>query len=153
MNLLQHIRSEKTQQKKKRPFERNVFNKISGLVRWYELDDGILKRLDKAVDYLPKKKSVSGRLRPKIPFEFPLFSLATKEEYSLAEAIIQKIDNPYLQFAKSPEEILLCRPLYDLNPALSQEQLTQYPFETLFLHERVQADNMKTAQLKSKNNG
>jgi hypothetical protein len=144
MKIAQYIKNERAQHKKKKPFRRDIFNKISGLVRWYGLDDGILKRLDKAVDYLPEEKTISGRFRQKIPFEFPLFSLATKEEYHLAMAIIQKIDNPYLQFVQSPEEMLLCQPLYRLNPALSHEQLMQYHFKTLFLNERAKAENMKT---------
>jgi hypothetical protein len=144
MKIAQYIKNERAQHKKKKPFRRDIFNKISELVRWYGLDDGILKRLDKAVDYLPEEKTISGRFRPKIPFEFPLFSLATKEEYHLAMAIIQKIDNPYLQFVQSPEEMLLCQPLYRLNPALSHEQLMQYHFKTLFLNERAKAENMKT---------
>ena len=144
MKIAQYIKNERAQHKMKKPFRRDIFNKISGLVRWYGLDDGILKRLDKALDYLPEQKTISGRFRPKIPFEFPLFSLATKEEYHLAMAIIQKIDNSYLQFVQSPEEMLLCQPLYRLNPALSHEQLMQYHFKTLFLNERAKAENMKT---------
>ena len=153
MTLPQHIRNDRAQHKKKKPFRRDVFNRISGLVRWYGLDDGILKRLDKAVVYLPEEKRVSSRLRPKPPFELPLYSLATKAEFNLAMAIIHKIDNPYLQFVQSPEEILLCRPLYRLNPNLSPEQLMQYHFETLFLHEHAKAGHMKIEELKSKNNG
>jgi hypothetical protein len=144
MKIVQYIKNERAQHKKKKPFRRDIFNKISGLVRWYGLDDGILKRLDKAVDYLPEEKTISGRFRQKIPFEFPLFSLATKKDYNLAMAIIHKIDNPYLQFVQSPEEILLCQPLYRLNPELSHEQLMQYHFKTLFLNERAKAENMKT---------
>ena len=144
MKIKQYIKKERAQKKKKKPFKRDIFNKISGLVRRYELDNGILKRLDKAVDYLPEEKTISDQFRPKISFKFPLFSLATKEEYHLAMAIIQKIDNPYLQFAQSPEEMLLCQPLYRLNPALSHEQLMQYHFETLVLKERAKAEKMKT---------
>ena len=144
MTLLQHIRNEQAQQKKKLPFKRNVFNKISGLVHWYRLDDSFLEALDNVVDYLSGENLKLARFRAKVPFEFPLFSLATKEEYNLAMAIIQKIDNPYLQFVQSPEEILLCQPLYRLNPAFTHEQLMQYHFETLFLHERAKADNIKT---------
>jgi len=59
-------------------------------------------------------------------------------------AIIQKIDNPYLQFAQSLEEMLLCQLLYRLNPALSHEQLMQYHFETLVLEERAKTEKMKT---------
>jgi len=144
MNLLHHIKIDRAQQSKKQPFRRNVFNTISGLVRWYGLDDRFLKALDKAVDYLSGENLKFVRGRSKIPIEFPLFSLATKEEYSLTMAIISKVDNLYLQFVQSPDEILLCEPLYRLNPALSPEQLMQYHFETLLLHERASTDNMNT---------
>ena len=67
-----------------------------------------------------------------------------KVEYFLIMSIISKVDNSYLKFAHSPEEILLCRPLYRLNPALAPEKLMRYHFETLYLHERAKAKNMKT---------
>lgn len=153
MKIVQTIKRERVQHKKKKPFRRDVFNRISGLVRWYGLDDGVLKKLDKDVDYLSEEKIITDWFRPKPPFELSLFSLATREEYNLAMTIIHKIDNPYLQFVQSPEEILLCRPLYRLNPNLSPEQLMQYHFETLFLQEHAKAGHMKTEELKSKNNG
>ena len=136
MNLLQHIKNKRAQQSKKQPLRRNAFSTTSGLVRWYGLDDRFLQALYKAVDYLSEEKLKLVRGRSKVLIEFPLFSLLTKEEYSLTMAIISKVGNPYLQFVQSPEEILLCKFLYSLNPALSPEQLRQYHFETLILHER-----------------
>ena len=135
MNLLQHIKRTRSQQRKKQPFKQDVFNKISGLVRQYGLDNSFLRVLDNAVDHLPRKSPEISRARSKMPLEFPLFSLATKEEYSLTMAIINKVDNPYLQFVQSPEEILLCKPLYSLNPSLKPEQLMRYHFETLLSYE------------------
>lgn len=140
MEIVQYIKNKRSQQKKKLLFKRKVFNKISGLVRWYGLDDGFLKALDKPVDYLSRENLKLVQFKSKIPFEFPLFSLVTKEEYNLAMAIIQKIDNPYLQFVQSPEEVILCKHLYRLNPALSPEKLMRYHFETLLLYERNNQD-------------
>lgn len=76
--------------------------------------------------------------------EWPLFSLATEKEYALTMSIISKVDNSYLKFAQSPGEILLCGPLYRLNPSLSPEKLRRYHFETLLLHERAKTENKES---------
>jgi len=66
-----------------------------------------------------------------------LFSLAEQKEYALALAIINKIKNPYLEFAQSPEEIALSKLLFELNPDLGEEKLERYHFETLLLYEQA----------------
>lgn len=142
MNLLTHIKRERKQQRKKQPIRRDVFNQIGGLVRRYGLKENFLDVLDKVEDYLSKKDLRFPRVRLKTPMERSLFSLVTESEYSLTLSIIIKVDNSYLQFAESPEEILLCGPLYGLNPSLSPEKLMRYHFETLLLHERASTDNM-----------
>ena len=137
MTLQEYIRNERVRQRKKQPIKRDVFNQISGLVRWYGLKENFLDVLDKVEDYLSKEDLQYIRVRLKTPMEKSLFSLVTESEYSLTLSIISKVDNSYLQFAESPEEILLCRPLYRLNPSLPTEKLMRYHFETLFLHERA----------------
>jgi hypothetical protein len=144
MNLFTHIKRERKQQRKKRPFKRDVFNQISGIVRQYGLKESFLGIFDTVEDHLTIKNSDSSRIRMKTPLVSPLFSLVTEDEYYITMAIIDKVDNPYLVFAHSPEEILLCRYLYRLNPALSPEKLMRYHFETLFLHERAKLNRMKT---------
>ena len=144
MNLLTHIKRERKQQRKKQPLKRDVFNQISGLVRRYGLKENFLDVLDKVEDYLSKEDLQYIRVRLKTPMEKSLFSLVTESEYSLTLSIISKVDNSYLQFAESPEEILLCGPLYGLNPTIGPEKLMRYHFETLLLHERASTDNMNT---------
>ncbi|TES89297.1 MAG: hypothetical protein E3J94_06580 [Desulfobacteraceae bacterium] len=144
MNLLTHIKRERKQQRKKKPLKRDVFNQIGGLVRWYGLKENFLDVLDKVEDYLSKEDLQFTRVRLKTPMERSLFSLVTESEYSLTLSIISKVDNSYLQFAESPEEILLCRPLFRLNPTIGPEKLMRYHFETLLLHERASTDNMNT---------
>ena len=77
----------------------------------------------------------------KAPLDCPLFSLASKDEYLLTMSIISKVDNPYLKFSHSPEEIIWCEPLYRLNPSIGSEKLVRYHFETLYLHERAKVKN------------
>ncbi len=144
MTLQEYIRNERVRQRKKQPIKRDVFKQISGLVRWYGLKENFLDVLDKVEDYLSKEDLQYTRVRLKTPMERSLFSLVTESEYSLTLSIISKVDNTYLEFAESPEEILLCGPLYGLNPTIGPEKLMRYHFETLPLHERASTDNMNT---------
>ncbi len=144
MDLLKGIKQKRVKQCLKQPIKRDVFNQISGLVRWYGLKENFLDVLDKVENYLSKEDLQYTRVKLKTPMERSLFSLVTESEYSLTLSIISKVDNTYLQFAESPEEILLCRPLFCLNPTIGPEKLMRYHFETLLLHERASTDNMNT---------
>ena len=139
MDLLKDIKQKRAKQKQKKPFKRNVFNQISGIVRQYRLTKSFLDILDNVEDYLPSKNLNLTRIKVKVPLESSLFPLATKDEYALTMSIISKVDNAYLKFANSPEEILLCGSLYRLNPLLTNQKLMRYHFETLLLHERAKA--------------
>lgn len=144
MDLLESIKRKRAKERRKRPIKRDVFNQVSGLVRSYGLEESFLSLLDNVEDYLSWEKLKFTRVRLKKPMETPLFALATKEEYSLVMSIIRKVDNPYLEFAHSPEEILLCGFLYRLNPSLGPEKLRRYHFETLLFHERAKAVNKES---------
>jgi len=141
MDLLKDIKRKRAEQRQKKPIKRDAYNQISGLVRQYGLEKSFLDGIDEVEDYLSKKELKFARIRLKVPVESPLFSLVTKEEYVLTMSIIKKVDCPYLRFAHSPEEVLLCKPLYRLNPSLSPERLMRYHFETLLLHERIKIKN------------
>ena len=139
MNLLHHIKHKRAKQKRKQPIKRDVFNQICCLVKQYDLKESFLGVLDNVEDDLSGENLRFNRVKLKAPMESSLFSLATKDEYSLTMSIIDKINNSYLKFAHSPEEILLCGPLYRLNPALTNQKLMRYHFETLYLHEYAKA--------------
>jgi len=144
MDLLKDIKRKRAKQRRKQPIAGNVFNNISRIVRQHDLGESFLGVLDNVEDYLSGENLKFSRVRVKTPMQSPLFSLTTEDEYAVTMSIISKVDNSYLMFAHSPEEILLCRPLYRLNPSLPPEKLMRYHFETLFLHERAKVDNMKT---------
>ena len=141
MDLLKNIKQKRDKQRQKKTFRRNVFNQISAIVKRYRLTTGFIDVLDNVEDYLSEKNLNLNRIRVKAPLDSPLFCLASKDEYSLTMSIISEVDNPYLKFANSPEEILLCGPLYRLNPLLTNQKLVRYHFETLLLHERAKAIN------------
>ncbi len=141
MGLLKDIKHKRAKQRQKMPLRQDVFNQISSLVKRYGIKESFLDILDNIDDYPSGENLKLARVRLKAPMEGALFSLATKDEYALTMSIIAKINNSYLRFAHSPEEILLCKPLYCLNPSLSPEKLGRYHFETLFLHERAKIEN------------
>jgi hypothetical protein len=143
MDLIGHIKHNRAKQRQKKPFRRDAFNRISSIVRQYDLNESFLDLFDTVEDHLAPKKLNISRVRMKPPLISPLFSLVAEEEYHLTMSIIDKVDSPYLTFAHSPEEILLCEPLFRLNPELSPETLMRYHFESLFLHEHAKQNRIK----------
>lgn len=141
MNLLAHIKRKRKQHREKQPIKRDAFNQVGSIVRTYKLKKSFLSVLENAENYLSKGQLNSNRVRVKAPMEPALFSLVAQDEYVLTTSIIKKINNPYLTFAYSPDEIVWCGPLYRLNPSLKPEKLARYHFETLFLHERAKTKN------------
>jgi hypothetical protein len=146
MDILEQIKSARAQKKKKQPLRPTLFDLISGLVREYGLGESFLEKLAIPEDFLLEQKAEFARVRKKQPFSMPLFSLLEQKEYSLTQAIINKIKNPYLEFAQSPEEIALSKLLFDLNPALGPDKLESYHFETLLLYERAKIDIEELAE-------
>jgi hypothetical protein len=140
VDLLQNIRTARVRQRRKQPHKRGVFHIVSGIVKGYGLDENFLKRLDEPDDCLARKGVELTEARAKEGLELPPFILVSKAEYRLAMTITEKWDNAYLQFARSPEEILLSAALYAVNPSLWSRDLLRYEFETLLLCERAKKE-------------
>lgn len=139
MDLVKHIKRERAQKRIKQPFRRTLFDRISGLVKEYSLGESFLSSLDNFS--LPRENLKFDHVRAKEPFEPPLFSLSTEEEYRVTMAIINKVNNPYLHFVNSPDEILLSGPLFHGNPSLEPDKLARYHFETLLLDELAKSES------------
>jgi len=146
MDILEQIKSDRAQKRKKQPLRPTLFDRISGLVKEHRLGESFLEKLESPEDFLLEKKAEFARVRKKQPFRIPLFSLTEKKEYILTLAIIDKINNPYLEFAQSPEEIALSKLLFVLNPALGTEKLERYQFETLLLYEQAKINIKELAK-------
>jgi hypothetical protein len=156
MDLLEKIKSERAQSKKKRPFKRTLFDKVNGLVRAYTLEESFLSSLEVPEEYLSEAKVEYAQLKKKRSIEFPLFSLSAEEEYRLTTAIMSKVNNPYLEFAQSPDEIAISKLLFDLNPSLGADTLERYHFETLLFCERAKREMeelLKQARARRRNEG
>ena len=146
MDILEQIKSDRAQRKQKKPLRPTLFDRISGLVKEHRLGDSFLEKLESPEDFLIEEKAEFARVRRKQSFRIPLFSLIEKNEYVVTLAIIDKINNPYLEFAQTPEEIALSKLLFDLNPALGTEKLESYHFETLLLYERAKITAKELAE-------
>jgi hypothetical protein len=130
MDLLQHLRSERAEKRKKQPFAATLFDRINDLVKAHALGESFLRDLEAPPHPLGEHVGFD-RIKPKTPYEPPLFSLSTEEEYRVTMGIITRVANPYLNFVSSPDEILLCEALFGRNPALPPERLARVHFELL----------------------
>jgi len=137
MDLLRNIKSDRARQRRKQPRGRNVFNTVSCIVKAYGLGESFLELLDKAEDSSSDQSMKAIEVKAKKELELPPFSLVSEEEYGLVMAITDKLDNPYLQFAHSPEEMLLSARLYEADHVLRSEDLLRHDFETLLLARRA----------------
>jgi len=140
MDVLKQIKSDRAQRKKKMPFEPKLFARVSGLVKKYGLAEEFLERLENPESFFSERGREFARIRKKQRFDFPLFSLSSEESYRLVMKIIHRVNNPYLEYAHTPEEIALSKPLYDLNPSMGADRLNRYHFETLVQHERAKSE-------------
>lgn len=133
MDLAKDIRRGRAQQRAKIPLRRALFDRINAIVKRHALGEVFLANLASFSDDTLGEYLAVYRMRPKDPWEPPLFSLSSEAEYRVTTAIIDIISNPYLHFVTSPEEILLCRSLFRRDPALAPEKLTHYHFATLLM--------------------
>lgn len=135
MDLLGHIRSQRAEQRRKQTLRPSRYDRVSALVKAYALDEAFLGRLGASQNFPLEDNLVSDDLMRKEPFEPPLFSLSPEEQYRVTTALIARVNNRYLDFVTSPEEILLCVRLFRLNPSLRPETLARHHFKTLLLCE------------------
>ncbi len=132
MDLLTQFKQARA--KAKEPFVRSPFTVVSALVRLYNLDPGFLanhrnlaiQETEWVFSHAPQAKDTCA---------LPLFSLASAAEYRLIQDILAALGNPYLSYARSPEELLLSRALYRLNPGLEPALLARVHFRTLLARE------------------
>jgi hypothetical protein len=154
MNLLQHIRSNRTEKKKKEPLKQTLFNSVGGLVKAYALEDGFLEEIDRFSEDLPGERPRIYRMRTKPQTHLSLFPLLTEDQYRVTSEIIRKVGNPYLYFANSPEEILYCTPLFSCNSSIEVEKLRCCHFKILFLFglakEKVKSLAQQISQIREK---
>jgi hypothetical protein len=118
MKLKERIREDRSRQKVKESLPETVLTVVAAIVQKFDLQA------------LPSAgEGGDGRVEmsPKAEGRLSLFPLLTPEQWRLTRAIAARFDNPYLIFARSPEEIVLSRRLYECNPDLTVETLLGQP--------------------------
>ncbi len=133
--------------KKREPFRPSAFSVVKMIAEEYGLVESFF---EKPVS-LPRIKApgsfMQSRLKAKKKLQIPPFVLADREQYLLAMKIVDTFVNPYLPFARSPDEIVLSEHLYSLNPSIRPELLEKSHFESLFLVEsaKKQVETLSSA--------
>jgi hypothetical protein len=124
MDLKDSLRQDRARGKVKEPFSPSLFSHVGGLVRRHHLGLDFCRLIESmtaaGAETLARRCHSSAKPR----YEAPLFFLATGAEYLVIQEILAGLDNPFLAFAHSPEEILLSKPLWQRRPGLDQELLT-----------------------------
>ncbi len=135
------LRSRRAEKRRRQPWQAGVFTRIGAIVREYRLGEGFLRRLAAvekewegrgAEELCRARLAAGGAAKSKRPLAAPLFFLATAAEYEVIQAILRLCDNPYLEYAQCPEEILLSGPLYRRRGDLSGEVLSRCHFAVLW---------------------
>ena len=133
MDLKDSLRRQRLRGREKEPFSPSLFSHVGGLVRRHHLGVVFCRRLGIMTAEDAEELARSRRADAKVPYEPPLFFLATPEEYQVIQEILSYVDNPYLVWSHSPEEMLLSQPLWRQRPGLDPEDLAQRHFAALFL--------------------
>jgi hypothetical protein len=135
MDLKDSFRRDRLRGKEKEPWAPSLFSQVGGLVRRHRLGEAFCQLLGQMTTASAETLAQTHRSAPKAPFEPPLFFLATAEDYQVIQKILSGLNNPYLAWACSPEEILLSQTLWSRRPGLDPEVLATHHFAALLLHD------------------
>jgi hypothetical protein len=133
MDLKDALRHSRSRGKEKEPFAPTLFSQVGGLVRRHRLGEAFLRLARSMTATQAEDLARRHRSEAKPAYEPPLFFLATPEEYRVIQEILMVMDNPYLAWAHSPEEILLSDPLWHRRADWSPESLAGRHFAELWL--------------------
>ncbi|MCU0574299.1 MAG: hypothetical protein MUC41_15075 [Syntrophobacteraceae bacterium] len=153
MDLTVSIRGDRARQRKKPPRDNQVFNVLGCIVKDYGLKRDFLGRVDGIGDRAGRGAAEVLRIWPKSRLEVPPYVLVSGDEYRLVSEIMERLDNPYLAFARSPEEVLLSATLHARNPTLEDGLLLRRDFETLLLCEEAREELSRLERLERRAGG
>ena len=131
MDLKDSLRQDRARGKEKEPFSPSLFSHLGGLVHRHHLGEEFYRLIGSMTAAGIETLAQRCRSETKPGYEAPLFFLATREEYQVIHRILAVLDNPYLVWAHSPEEILLSATLWQRRPGLDPEVLTSRHFAAL----------------------
>jgi len=135
MGLLPRLHREHARKKAKRPFRRTAHAVVSAIALKYGLKEDFLAKLGAPAEVPAGNSFIHGPFKKKKDLAALPFFLADAKNYLFVKKILQAADCPYITHARSPDEILLARPLFAANSGIRPELLEAHHFETLFLAE------------------
>ena len=135
MDLKEAWRRERLRERAKEPISPSLFSYVGGLVRRHQLGAEFCRLLENMTEEGAEKLARDHESAAKVQYEPPLFFLATPEEFEVIQEILSDLDNPYLRWAHSPEEMLLSPHLWRRRPGLEPEELAQRHLAALFWHD------------------
>jgi hypothetical protein len=133
MDLHKNIKDDRSRRRTKRNREEKVFNAVCSIVEAYGLGNDFLKMLDGFEDGSGRQGAGALVVKAKRPLEIPPYCMVPGEAYGLVLDIMGRLDNPYLPFARSPEEMVLSARLYECDRSIDARQLLRHDFGTLLL--------------------
>ena len=133
MDLRKNIIDDRSRRKTKQNSEEKVFNAVCSIVKAYGLGNDFLKMLDGFEDSSGRQGAGALEVKAKRPLEIPPYCMVPGEAYGLVLDIMGRLDNPYLPFARSPEEMVLSAHLYQCDRSIDARQLLRHDFGTLLL--------------------
>lgn len=123
MDLKEAIRRDRSRGPARSPLAPTRFSQVGGLVRRHRLGEAFTRLMETMTAARAEALARACGSVAKPPHAAPLFFLATPEEYLIIQQILAAYDNPYLAWARSPEEMLLSQPLWRRRPGLDPEVL------------------------------
>ncbi len=139
MELINLIRRDQSRRKIKRPLRITSYLAVSAIANRYGLSEKFLEKLDNVPQAPTGLGFVGGPIKEKQRLEAVPFPLSDSGQYRIARQIAKAAENPYLAYAKSPDEILLSKYLYAINPWIQAELLRSRHFEALILSESAKS--------------
>jgi hypothetical protein len=115
----------------KTPFPWTIFHVIGTIVQAYGLTQDFLTTPPPAGPGPAPDRLQDAASLAKPRLEIALFPLLSEAQYRLTQAIVDRFANPYLAYARSPEEIPLSRELSARDGTLAPETLRACHFAAL----------------------
>ncbi len=113
---------------------------MGGLVRDGRLGEEIWRHCEALAKLDPAALLPGEEPRPKSHWQPPLFPLLSPADYHLAQALVEKFDNPYLIYARDADELCLSVSLYRRRPDLAAPVLSRVHFAALLALELLRAE-------------
>jgi hypothetical protein len=124
MKLLEHLKTDRAHQKEKKPLPETVFTAVAAIVQKFALTS------------VPGAEA-TGDIPPEAPrsARWSLFPLLNPAQFRLSQEIIARFDNPYLIYARSPEDFRISLLLHRRQPDLAPASLQKYSLKLLLAQE------------------